>query len=56
MILTEKQQGELLKVSKPLIKWLNDNCHPHVIALVEPGRVELTEGVCMQLTDEFIKD
>lgn len=55
MILTKDQQSELLEASKPLIKWLNDNCHPHVIALVDTGSVQITEGICIQHTDEFIK-
>jgi len=56
MNITKDQGDELLEVSKPLIKWLNENCHPHVIALVEPDRVELVEGLAMIKTDEFIKD
>ena len=56
MILTEQQQNSLLEAAKPLIKWLNDNCHPHCEAKVGPGSVELVEGVCKQLTEEFIKD
>ena len=45
MILTKQQQKEFETAARPLIKWLNENCHPHVIAIVEPERVELTEGV-----------
>lgn len=56
MILSKDQMEELLNVSKPLIKWLNDNCHPHVQAIVHPDRVELLEGICMKKTEEFIKD
>ena len=56
MILNEKQRAELLESSKPLIKWLNDNCHPHCTAIVGPGDVELLESVGRQTTEEFIKD
>jgi hypothetical protein len=56
VILSDLQRAELLDAAKPLIKWLNDNCHPHCTAIVGPGDVELTEGICHEKTDEFIKD
>ena len=56
MILTKEQIKELEEVSRPLIKWLNDNCHPHVTAIVDPGRVELTEGVASISITDYIKD
>jgi len=56
MILTKEQRDELLKASKPLIAWLNENCHPHCTAMVENDRVELLEGVCMEKTNLFLKD
>jgi len=56
MKLNEKQFKELLEVSKPLIKWLNENCHPHCSALVDCTRVELVESVAQNRTEEFIKD
>jgi len=56
MILTEQQRIEFEKAARPLIKWLCENCHPHVVALIEPGRAELTEGVCSVLVNDFIPD
>jgi hypothetical protein len=56
MVLTEQQQKELESVSRPLIEWLNKNCHPHVTAIVEPGRVELLEGVCSIPIEDYIPD
>ena len=56
MKLTQEQCKEMLEVSKPLMKWLNNNCHPHVKAIVENDRVELLEGVAMSKTDKFIKE
>lgn len=29
MIITPAQAAEMLEASKPLIKWMNENCHPH---------------------------
>jgi len=56
MILNEQQLKEFEAAARPLIEWLNKNCHPHVVAIVEPGRVKLTEGVCSILINDYIPD
>lgn len=56
MIISEDKSEELKKAAAPLIKFINDNCHPHVKAIVETDRVELLEGVALEITHEFIKD
>jgi hypothetical protein len=43
--------------SMPLIKWLNENHHPHVSVIVTPTSAELCEG--LQYTGpifDFVKD
>jgi hypothetical protein len=35
---------DLKSASLPLIKWLNDNHHPHVTVIVTPTSSELMEG------------
>ena len=53
----EKQKmAEFKEVSKPLIKWLNDNFCPHVVAIVETDCVRLYDGMMSIKNDEFIKD
>ncbi len=56
MNLNEKQRHEMLEAAKPLIKWMNDNFHPHGVAMVDQGGVELTESICIETTNEFIQD
>ena len=56
MILSKDKIDEFQEAAKPLIKWLNENCHPHVTAVVECGSAELSEGVCRVVVEEFIKD
>ena len=56
MILNKEQHGEFEKVVRPLIKWLNDNCHPHITVIVDCGRAEILEGVTAFTTDDYIKD
>lgn len=33
------------QVCRPVIKWLNDNQHPHVTVIITPTNAELTEGI-----------
>lgn len=42
---------------RPLIKWLNDNCHPHHTIIVTPTDAELLEGrASTGHVFDFIKD
>ena len=56
MILTKKQIAEMLEAAKPLIQWMNENCHPHCTAHVDSTDVELTEGIARERTQEFVRD
>lgn len=53
----EEQRAALRKAAEPLIKYLAENHHPHVKAIVTSSSVELVEGV-MSIPDvtEFIRD
>ena len=46
MITTKQQQQEFEALTRPVIEWLNNNCHPHVSVIVTPTNAELLEGVC----------
>ena len=52
----KEYQKSFEEASKPLIKWINENCHPHVYVIVEPTRAELVEGQMNFKTEEFLKD
>lgn len=56
MILTKQQQKEFETAAVPLLEWLNKNCHPHIFAIVEPGRIELMEGVYSTPVNDYIPD
>lgn len=56
MTLTKEQQDQMLEAAKPLIKWMNDNCHPHCECKVDQTSVHLLEGIAGHLTDEFVRD
>lgn len=56
MIISAEQQASMLEAAKPLIAWMNENCHPHCAARVDQNTIELTEGVATNRTDEFLRD
>lgn len=56
MRITELERKEFEEVVKPVIKWLNDNCHPHTQVLITPTDAELSEGITAFRTLEFVKD
>lgn len=56
MILTKKQGKEFEEAVRPLIKFLNDNCHPHVHVVVDCTRAELAEGVYAAVIKDYLKD
>lgn len=56
MKVTDQQREEFIAVAKPLIKWMNENCHPHTTTIVTCVNAELLEGVCAFHTEEFLRD
>ena len=56
MVLSEEQQKNYEEVVRPLIKWLNDNCHPHVTVVVDCSHAELSEGVSSFRTEDYWLD
>ncbi len=56
MTLTKEQIDQMHEAAKPLLEWINENCHPHCEIHVCPGSVELVEGVAFVPDDSFIKD
>lgn len=56
MILSKEKIKEFEDAARPLVKFLNDNCHPHVHAIVDCGSAELSEGVCRAVIEDYIKD
>jgi hypothetical protein len=56
MSITEKQRDEMLEAAKPLMKWIADNFHPHMMAIVHAAHIELLEGVATNGTIEFVDD
>jgi hypothetical protein len=45
MELTDENLAELDALTKPLMQWLRDNCHPHVTAIVDSEKTVFMEGI-----------
>lgn len=46
MVLTHEKQDEFIALCRPLLKFLCENCHPHVTVIVTPTDAQLMEGIC----------
>lgn len=49
-----KQEFELL--AKPLIKFINDNYHPHCIIVIDSMSAQIFSGEMVITTKEFLND
>ena len=56
MILNEQERNEFEVVARPVMEWLNKNCHPHVVVIVGPTSAELSEGICAVRTNDYVRD
>ena len=52
----ESKITEFRALSEPLIKFLNDNWHPHTTIVITPTSAELLEGKVGYETHEFVRD
>lgn len=51
----QAQRELFLKAAEPLIRYLNENCNPHVKVVVDLVSAELLEGKMGVHTEEFLK-
>lgn len=52
----EKMQHEFKSVVEPVIKWMNENCHPHHTILITHTHAELLEGEMAHHTEKYLVD
>jgi hypothetical protein len=50
MTLTKEQIESFKQAAQPLMEWLEQNCHPHVTAIVDSHHAEVLEGLAMVFT------
>ena len=56
MNLTPEKEAAFIQASKPLMKYLAENCHPHATVIVSSTNAELLEGILTSTTEEFLRD
>lgn len=54
--MTPQQIEEFEAVTRPVIAWMNANCHPHSTVVVEADKAALHEAVCGYTTDDYVRD
>jgi len=54
--LSKEQRDEFEAITRVLVKWLNDNMHPHSHITVTTTTAELSEGVTAFQTYDYVKD
>ena len=52
----EKEISDFEQASRPLMKYLGENHHPHTSAYIRNDRAELLEGLESFGTDDYIQD
>lgn len=53
----QEQQKEFEELCRPVIKWLNENVHPHHRVIITTTGAELFEGqMCTPQILDYIKD
>ena len=56
MILTKEQIEQFKEASKPLVKFLCENCNPHTVVHVDCVSAEIFLASAKVKIEEFIKD
>jgi hypothetical protein len=52
----ELQIAEFKKIADQMIKFLNDNGHPHMKVIIDTNYAEIVEGVVVHKNDDFIRN
>lgn len=52
----ERQRDEFIKLAEPLMKWISENGHPHMHALIDNSSAQLVEGLIGHVNDSFVRD
>jgi len=53
---TEEQIAEFEKVARPLMKWLNENGHPHMQVVITPTNAQVFSSEISFNTEEYLVD
>ena len=55
-IMEDARRSSFEVVTRPVISWMNDNCHPHTTVIITGMSAELMEGVVGFTTEDYLKD
>lgn len=55
-MMSDQQREEFEAVTRPVIEWLNKNCHPHVTAVIDTTHAQLSESIIAYATLDYVRD
>ena len=53
--MNEDKKAEFIAIAEKMMKFINENGHPHMSAVITSNCAELVEGVVCHVSDEFVK-
>lgn len=51
-----ERREKMIEAAAPLMKFINEEFHPHAMIVVTTDRVEVFEGAMVYCTDQYIND
>jgi hypothetical protein len=54
--MTDPQRKEFEALTRPVIEWINNNFHPHIMVVIDTTHAELLEGLGAYMTYDYIRD
>ena len=54
--MNDAQRKEFEDITRPVIKWMCENIHPHATTIITPTSAELLEGVIAFTASEYVLD
>lgn len=54
--MNEAQRKTFEEACRPLMKWMNENCHPHHVVVIDHTNAQLHESQISFNTNEYLRD
>lgn len=54
--MTEEQKAEFERLSREMMKWMNENCHPHMTVIIDHTTAQLVSSEVAFTTHEYLRD
>jgi hypothetical protein len=55
-MITAEERAEFERLARPLVEFINNNCNPHAMIVIECDNAKLYSGEMSFYTEDYIKD